>query len=183
MSTNSNLSTEFDSLFRQHYAELCIFAKRFALTDEACEDVVCDAFEDLWRDFDTMAHTSLRAYLYKNVRNKCIDHLRRQATRRQHAELYARLTTAYDTAEQLAEEHERERIVSQVLHSLPDYTRQIFTACYVDRKQYREVAEEMNISPSTVKKYISRALSQISELRKNTKKTISGVPESLRRAL
>ena len=183
MSTSSNQNTEFDNLFRQHYAELCIFAKRFALSDEACEDVVCDAFEDLWRDFAEMDHSSLRAYLYKNVRNKCIDYLRRQATRRQHAELYARLTTAYDSAEQLAEDHERELIVRQVLRSLPEYTRQIFTACYVDRKQYREVAEEMNISTSTVKKYISRALSQIAEIRKNTKKATDGVPKSLRQAL
>lgn len=183
MRISSTTSTEFDRLFRLHYAELCIFAKRFTLTDEACEDVVCDAFEDLWRDFDAMSHVSLRAYLYKNVRNKCIDYLRRQATRRQYAELYARLTTGYDSAEQLAEEHERESIVRHVLSSLPDYTRQIFIACYVDRKQYREVAEEMNISPSTVKKYVSRALSMIGELRKNAKKMSCGVPDNLRQAL
>ena len=176
-------NSAFERLFRRHYTELCIFAKRFALSDEACEDVVSDAFEDLWRSYDELEPTALRAYLYKNVRNKCIDYLRRVDTRRQHAELYARLTAGYDSADHLAEEHERERIVAHVLSTLPDYTRMIFTACYVDRKQYREVAEQLNISASTVKKYVSKALAQIALLRKNAKKTSESVPEKVRNTL
>ena len=108
------------------------------------------------------------------MRNKCIDHLRRDATRRRHAELYALLTEGYEQASQLAELMEREQIVRSVIDALPDYTRQIFTACYVDRKQYRQVADEMGISPNTVKKYVSQALHVIAEQRKkrnNSKRT------------
>ena len=59
----------------------------------------------------------------------------------------------------------------QVLDTLPDYTRRIFTACYVERQSYAEVAQLMNISTSTVKKYISRALQQIAEMRNRSTKT------------
>ena len=158
--------TDFDELFRLYYAELFLFARRFLAREADCEDMVSAAFEDVWRNFGAIEREAARAYLYKNVRNKCVDHLRRDATRRRHAELYARLSEGYDHADRMAELHEREQIVSRVLNSLPDYTRQIFTACYVDRKQYREVAEEMGISPNTVKKYISRALRLIAEQRK-----------------
>ena len=157
---------DFDHLFRMLYGELHAFARRFLTREADCEDMVSAAFEDVWRNFAAIEREAARAFLYKSVRNKCIDHLRRDATHRRHAELYARLTEGYDHADRLAELHEHERIVQNVLASLPDYTRQIFTACYVDRKQYREVAEEMNISPNTVKKYISRALSLIAEQRK-----------------
>ena len=159
---------DFDQLFRMLYAELHSFARRFLSREADCEDIVCAAFEDVWRNFAAIEREAARAFLYKNVRNKCIDHLRREGTHRRHAELYARLTEGYDHTDLLAEMHEREQIVQRVLDSLPDYTRQIFTACYVDRKQYREVAEEMSISPNTVKKYISRALSLIAEQRKKT---------------
>ena len=133
---------------------------------KAYSEQVSAAFEDVWRHFDTIDREAVRAFLYKNVRNKCIDHLRRNTTHRRHASLYAQLTEDYDHADRLSELHEREQIVSRVLASLPDYTRQIFIACYVDRKTYHEVAGELGISPHTVKKYISRALQIIAEQRK-----------------
>ena len=160
--------SDFDKLFRMLYAELHSFARRFLEREADCEDVVSAAFEDVWRNFVAIEHEAARAFLYKSVRNKCIDRLRRDATHRRHAELYARLTEGYDHADQLAELHEREQVVRKVLDTLPDYTRQIFTACYVDGKQYREVAEEMNISPNTVKKYISQALRLIRDARHAT---------------
>ncbi len=159
---------DFEQLFRMLYAELHSFARRFLSREADCEDIVCAAFEDVWRNFAAIEREAARAFLYKNVRNKCIDHLRRDATHRRHAELYARLNEGYDHADQLAELHEREQVVRKVLEALPDYTRQIFTACYVDGKQYREVAEEMNISPNTVKKYITQALRLIRDARRSS---------------
>ncbi|MDY4645071.1 RNA polymerase sigma factor, partial [Prevotella sp.] len=38
-------------------------------------------------------------------------------------------------------------------------TRQILKLCYVERKKYREVAVELQISESAVKKHIMQALS------------------------
>lgn len=157
---------EFDEVFRLFYGEMYTFSRHFLTCEADCEDIVSAAFEDVWRHFDTIDREAVRAFLYKNVRNKCIDHLRRNTTHRRHASLYAQLTEDYDHADRLSELHERERIVSRVLASLPDYTRQIFIACYVDRKTYHEVAGELGISPHTVKKYISRALQIISEQRK-----------------
>lgn len=157
---------EFDACFRNYYSELYVFARRFVPNEADCEDIVSDAFEDVWRNLSRLTPATVRPFLYRDVRNKCIDFLRRQATRRQYAELMASVTQGYDSADGLAELNERERIVSRVLDSLPDYTRHIFTACYVDRKQYAQVAEELSISTSTVKKYISRALSLIAEQRR-----------------
>lgn len=158
--------SDFEQLFLHYYGELFAFARRFLPREADCEDVLSAAFEDTWVRFDDIAPEAQRAFLYKTVRNKCIDHLRRDATRRRHAQLYALLTEGYEQAAQLVELKEREQIVRNVVDALPDYTRQIFTACYVDRKKYHEVAEEMGISPNTVKKYISQALHIIAGHRK-----------------
>jgi RNA polymerase sigma-70 factor (ECF subfamily) len=155
----------FDGLFRRYYTELYIFAKRLVLTDADSQDIVSEAYEDVWNNMARLEVDTVRAFLYKNVRNKCIDHLRRLATRRNYVQLMSRITQEYDMADRLTELHERESIINEVLDSLPDYTRQIFTACYVDHKKYIEVAEEMGISTSTVKKYIVRALLLIAEKR------------------
>ena len=160
---------EFNTLFRKYYGELFCFARRFVTIDADCEDIVSDAFEDVWRNLPDFEVETVRPFLYKSVRNKCIDHLRRTATRRQYATLMAMATQGYDSADWLAELNERERFVAQVLSSLPDYTRQIFTDCYVHRKQYAEVAEALGISTSTVKKYISKALQLIAQQREKAK--------------
>jgi RNA polymerase sigma-70 factor (ECF subfamily) len=155
----------FDGLFRRYYTELYIFAKRLVLTDADSQDIVSEAYEDVWNNMARLEVDTVRAFLYKNVRNKCIDHLRRLATRRNYVQLMSHITQEYDMADRLTELHERECIINEVLDSLPDYTRQVFTACYVDHKKYIEVAEEMGISTSTVKKYIVRALRLIAEKR------------------
>ena len=155
----------FDGLFRRYYTELYIFAKRLVLTDADSQDIVSEAYEDVWNNMARLEVDTVRAFLYKNVRNKCIDHLRRLATRRNYVQLMSRITQEYDMADRLTELHERECIINEVLDSLPDYTRQVFTACYVDHKKYIEVAEEMGISTNTVKKYIVRALRLIAEKR------------------
>lgn len=160
---------EFDVLFGKYYGELFVFARQMLSSDADCEDIVSDVFEDVWHNQSRLEKPYLRAYLYKSVRNKCIDFLRRQQTRQHYAELMAAASRVYDRADATMEQHERERIVCEVLNSLPDYTRQIFVACYVEHHSYQEVAERMNISVNTVKKYISRALSLIAEQRKKYK--------------
>ncbi|MBR0268399.1 MAG: RNA polymerase factor sigma-70, partial [Prevotella sp.] len=41
---------DFDQLFRMLYAELHSFARRFLSREADCEDIVCAAFEDVWRN-------------------------------------------------------------------------------------------------------------------------------------
>lgn len=169
--TNKMLNERaFDACFRQYYGELYVFARQFVDNKADCEDIVSDAFETVWHNRSGIETATLRAYLYKNVRNRCIDLLRRQNVRRNYTELMAAVTHDYTSADGLAEMLERERIVEDVLSTLPDYTHRIFTACYVEHKPYAQVAEEMCISSNTVKKYVSRALQLIAEQRQKYKK-------------
>jgi RNA polymerase sigma-70 factor (ECF subfamily) len=54
--------------------------------------------------------------------------------------------------------------VEKMLAQLPPQTRKILELCYLHRKKYAEVAEEMNISPDTVKKHVTKALKMLREL-------------------
>ena len=56
----------------------------------------------------------------------------------------------------------REDKIQAIMGSLDELTprtRQILKLCYVERKKYREVAVELQISESAVKKHIMQALS------------------------
>ena len=164
-----NERKDFDRIFREYYHELYCFAMQFLHDDDDARDIVHDAYEDVWRHFQSMEVAGARGFLYKNVRNKAIDLLRRQETRRNYAELYAKVSVPYDESSEPMELEERERIVQEVLESLNPPTKEIFIWCYVDRKHYKEVAERLNVSVSMVKKHISKALALIREKRKKIK--------------
>lgn len=156
-------TSDFDRLFRLYYAELFVFAHRMVWSEEECHDIVTDAYEMLWRHFARIEAVTARAWLYSTVRNACLDHLERQRHHKDYAELYRRLTSHVDDWDWLAECDERTKVVGDVLARMDDKSRRILHACYVERKKYREVAEEMGISTSTVKKYVMRALKTIRE--------------------
>lgn len=156
-------NADFDRLFRQHYAELFVFARRMVWSEEECHDIVTDAYEMLWRHFGRIEAATARAWLYRTVRNGCLDHIERMRHHKAYAELYRRLTSHIDDNDWVAEHDERTKAVNDALGRMDDKSRRILQACYVERKRYKEVAEELGISQSTVKKYVMRALKTIRE--------------------
>lgn len=154
---------DFDRLFRQYYAELFVFAHRMVWSEEECHDIVNDAYEMLWRHFARIEAATARAWLYATVRNGCLDHLEHLRHHKDYAELYRRLTSLVDDNDWLAEHDERTKVINDVLGKMDEKSRRILHACYVERKKYKDVAEEMGISINTVKKYVMRALKTIRE--------------------
>lgn len=153
-----NREGDFDKVFRLYYEPMYFFARHFVDEEEACRDLVMDVFEDLWRHRDGVKTEAAKSWLFVDLRNKCIDYLRRQNRARQYEVTALLLNKEWaETADPL-EQQERERIVARRLGALPETTRRIFEACYVEGKKYKEVAEEMGISISTVKKHVVRAL-------------------------
>ncbi len=154
-------TSDFDRLFRLYYAELFVFARRMVWSEEDCHDIVNDAYEMLWRHFERIEAATARAWLYSTVRNACLDYLERLRHHKDYAELYRHLTSHVDDRDWLAERDERAKVVGGVLARMDDKSRRILHACYVEGKKYKEVADEMGISTSTVKKYVMRALKTI----------------------
>ena len=61
---------------------------------------------------------------------------------------------------------EHERLLQQaesIARNLPEPTCTVLRLCYYEHKTYREVAEQLGISPDTVKKHISKALRTLRE--------------------
>lgn len=148
-------------LFQRYYKPLVLFAGTFLKDDFFAEDVVQDLFyhfikNQLYKQIEPEALTS---YLFRCVRNTCLNRLRDQKE--------------FSTAEwldQTAAEEEAmtfspelvENIRSAVDH-LPEKTRQVITSILIQRKKYKEVALELNVSVNTVKSLLSFGLRQLRE--------------------
>lgn len=155
----------FDRIFTENYSRLYLYAFHVTGNSEASRDIVSDVFTGLWKNISTLDLNKLNAYLMTSTRNRCVDYLRSAILARQYTEEYV-----YEYSEiytDYSEEQEKDKLVEELLSHLPEPTRQILELCYLHRKKYAEVAEELQISPSTVKKHIVKALKMLKELYNN----------------
>lgn len=159
---------EFDQIFREYYSPLYFFARQYVDDEEECRDIVTAAYEKVWNNFSMIERRSVRTFLYVTTRNLCIDYVRHQTRHREYARYCAVMSADVVDEAGRMERDELQQRISRQISNLQSPTRDIFIACYIDRKKYKEVALERGITVSTVKKHVIRALKIIREA--NSKK-------------
>ena len=150
----------FEQLFRDNYGKAYYLALRILHDDEASKDVVADAFELVWRRLQDSDVDKLSSYLLTAVKNVCLDYIRKQNIRSRYVQASVQAVGKQSFNPEEVDLHEEKiQTIMRSLDELTPRTQQIVTMCYVQRKKYREVAEELGISESAVKKHIMQALS------------------------
>ena len=150
----------FEQLFRDNYGKAYYLALRILHDDEASKDVVADAFELVWRRLQASDVDKLSSYLLTAVKNVCLDYIRKQNIRNRYVQASVQAVGKLSFNPEEVDLHEEKiQTIMRSLDELTPRTQQIVTMCYVQRKKYREVAEELGISESAVKKHIMQALS------------------------
>mgnify|MGYP002313409543 CR=1 FL=1 len=152
--------TGIDILFKEYYPQLYYYAYHLINDIEASKDIVSDAFEFLWNNYGKVNKVTVKSYLYTYVRNKSIDYLRHQNVHQQFVQLYTNLTQDYVETD-YQEWDEKMLAIQKAMQKLTPHTKHILEECYVEKKKYQEVAEELNISVSAVRKHIVKALQTI----------------------
>ena len=152
----------FEQLYKENYARLYYYAFRFITDEEVCKDIVNDVFEKAWQHFGELKPETAGAYLYAQIRNRCIDHLRHLQVEEQYADFY-RVITEEDMDTSPDEREERIQRIEALIEQLTDPTKSILKECYYENKKYQEVAEKWGISTSGVKKHIMKALKRLRE--------------------
>lgn len=158
-------SKDFDRIYRENFHALTGFARRFISDGDACQDIVNDVFEDVWRDFPSLYQKNIKSYLYSSVRNRCIDHLRHSDCHKRYVDFMEKVSARYVDTEKYLEHKERIEQAKKVIENIGPPTNKIMLACYVEGKKYSEVAEEMGMSIANVKKHMVKALRLIREKR------------------
>lgn len=155
--------TDFEQFYLDNYSKFYYFAYQFVSDKELCRDIVGDAFEYAWMEFNNPEVKDWKKYIFSFIRNKCVDHIRKQTVQEKYAEFYQML---YDETE---EENNYESIdrriaaMRKIIAGFTPQTRMVFKMCYVEEKKYSEVAEALGISSNAVKKHIMKALKILRE--------------------
>ncbi|HEY9551364.1 MAG TPA: RNA polymerase sigma-70 factor, partial [Prevotella sp.] len=145
------------------------------------KDIVQECFVQLWEDRSTLCVTSIQAYLFTMVRNRCLNYLKHLIV----IEGYKEKMMAENKSEEmlyhvnfmhrpdgkiLLEELYEE--IDHTIENLPPRTREAFTMSRIAGLKNREIADRLGISVKVVEKHISRTLQA---LRKKFPAYIKGI--------
>lgn len=158
----------FKELFFTYHGRLVLFANKFTYDIQAAQDLVQDAFLKLWEKTEDLSSVeSPKAYLFQAVRNSCINYqrhlnIKKSATEELVSKLNSVEKSAYfdpdDPLHSLLEKEIEEK-VDELVTSMPEKCRQVFTMSRREYLKNKQIAEKLGISVKMVEKHISKALS------------------------
>lgn len=155
----------FNDCFRRYYRTLCYFALRYVGDAEKAEDIVQEVFIRLLEGEMTFGDEEhLKRYLYKAVRNACLNQIKLTGIRS-------------DILEKIQEDQETEapdffhgivraeiyRQIMEAVDQLPVECGKVFRLAYVDGIENEKIAEQLNLSINTVKSQKNKAKIQLRE--------------------
>jgi RNA polymerase sigma-70 factor (ECF subfamily) len=160
-------SWAYKHLYDCCYVLLCKIAYTFLKDDFLAQILVDDLIIHLYERRETLIiNTSLRAYLVRSVRNRCINLLQSKYKRKEIP--FSSLDTPDDWVFLIREqddyplvillEKELDKEIRLAIKHLPVECRIVFEKSRYEGKNYETIAAELNISVNTVKYHIKNAL-------------------------
>lgn len=155
-------SGEFERYFRELYQPLCMFALRFTERLDDAEDIVQQAFADVWdKNINNILIDNLKSYMYQAVRNRSLS----LVTQPVDLQTTDQLPDLEDSSEdERIYNAERDARLWNAIDGLPPERKKIFLLSKRDGLKYQEIAEELNISIKTVENQMGKALKSLREM-------------------
>lgn len=152
-----------DELLRTYWKPLVAQAHSMVGDADAAEDLVQEVFLRVWRHRRRWrGHGSVRAYLYRVVRNLTLNEVRRRRRFARFRERWGGLPQhTPPTPAEVAAGSALESEAREAVDTLPPRRREVFILARFHGLSYREIAETMGISTQTVANQMSAALEDL----------------------
>ncbi|GAP69977.1 RNA polymerase sigma-70 factor, Bacteroides expansion family 1 [Bacteroidales bacterium 6E] len=146
-------------IFEAYYPSLCHYASHFLGDHDQSEEVVQDLFVRLWEKRERLEISlSLRSYLFRSVRNQCINLIMHEKVKQNHARKIRDAIIEDAAVEDYYLEEEISEAISSAISALPEKRREIFLLSRQEGLKYQEIAVRLNISVKTVEAQMGLAL-------------------------
>ena len=147
-------------LFKQYYRQMYRLATMLLHDDAESKDVVHDIFAHLLDDPKDLKEETAEHYLLTSVRNRCLNVIRSRQIQERVERLYLLdLDTNITPTERLAEE--LEALYKGIDQLEPPVCRDIIMQHFRDGITFKEIANRLGVSETTVYKHLRRALNQL----------------------
>lgn len=142
-----------------------LVAERLLHSADDAEDMVQEAFAELWEKRDKLQHVlNLEGYAMQTVKHHCISLLRKH--RDYNIDDIDRLGdfSDEDIAAESALNEERATLLDGMMERLPEVQRQAVQMRYIDQLSHEEMQRRLGMSSANVYTTISRAISALKSM-------------------
>lgn len=161
-----------ENLFKTWYEPLCKYAYSILKDQFEAEDAVQKVFLKLWDDRHiTSITTSVKSYLYMAVHNISLNRIKQLKIQQKHnQQLAMEGQVEHNEVYEGIVEKELNYKINLAIAQLPPRCREVFELSRFQMMSYKEIAQQMEVSPNTVENQIAKALKL---LRENLREFIS----------
>jgi RNA polymerase sigma-70 factor (family 1) len=155
----------FSALYAQYSDRLLYFVQRTTKSPYLAEDVVHDTFMKVWLHRDQIDPSKpFKPYIFVIARRTLLDLLKRAQHEAAIITEIKKYTFEEDhTTEQSLDYSESSHLINEAIAQLSGQVKKTFTLCRIQGMSYKQAAEALSITESTVNKHMSKALQIVRE--------------------
>lgn len=152
----------FTALFDKYAQSVHGFLLEHLHDETAADDLVQEIFTKIWLLRDTLPGVKkFRGFLFVMSRNYALNHIKARVREHARIQKWYRHQVSPQTELESDPTEAFDDLVDQAIESLPQQQKKAWILSRKEKKKYNEIAEEMNLSRETVKKYIQYANEQL----------------------
>jgi RNA polymerase sigma factor (sigma-70 family) len=150
----------FEIVFKLWHKKIYAYFFKKTDSEDQAEELTQMAFVKLWRFKHTLTEDfPLDVQLFKIAKTTLLDYFKKLANDDRNLKIYH--TSLSEKSTDSAHLYESRQQLEVVLSCLPPTRKQVFVLNRLHGYSYKEIAEQLSISPRTVEKHISLAIKQL----------------------
>lgn len=154
-----------EEIYEQNRSSLIKYLEIRLGSQAEAQDIAQAAFAKLWEKREQLHRQNLTALLFVTARNLANDFLRRQRRQQCHVRdelAVSNVSSTVVSPDRIAAGRREIEIIRKLLNELPEKCRHAFIRYKFDALGYDEIAREMNVSESMIRKHVIRAVAHCS---------------------
>ena len=161
MQVASGNENAFRQLFMVHHQQLGVHMLRITNSIELAEEVVQDVFVKIWFTRESLVRVdNFKAYLFVISKNHALNCLKKLAKERA---MIRQLEDTGSTNPEVAGTDMYYNLLDEAIDQLPPQQQKVYLLSRHGRLKYTEIADQLELSRETVKKYLQIATVSITE--------------------
>ena len=160
----------FNHLFHSHYESIRNYMYYKCGNMDQAEDLVQNAFVELWKRCASVLFEKAKSYLYKICNNSFLNEVAHKKVVLKFESNATKRDTNIESPDYLMEIDEFKEKLEAAISNLPIKEREVFLLSRIDKKTYKEISEISGVTVKAIERRMSKALVKLrNALGKNIK--------------